>query len=707
MPPLSAVLAAVPVLTSASEGPPGYLGPTAALVVAAAVIGYVAARLRVVPIVGFLLAGVVIGPSALGLVSRTGAVSTVADIGIILLLFTIGIEFSLSRLARVWVWIVVGGGLQVLLTAAAGTGLTALAGGGVRDGVYTGFLLALSSTAIVLTMLAQRGESASTRGRLSLAVLISQDLAVVAMVLVVPLLGRGGGSSPGEQAAAGALALALAVAKATGVVVAVLVVARKVMPALLEVVARLCSPPVFLLSIVAICFGTAYLTSLAGVSVSLGAFLAGLMVSESPTSTQALAEVLPLQILFSAVFFVSVGLLLDLSFVADHLLLVLGGAVTVLVVKTALTSVAAVLVRVPWRTALATGLLLAQVGEFSFVLLTTGTAAGLSPLGLGASGTQVVVATTVLLMVASPLLAAAAARAEGMVGGTPRGGRADAAEAVAAAAGSGEHQMHDHVVIVGWGPTALDVAATLRDRDIDVLMTTLSPDGAAAAEADGHRVVRGDSIKGEVLREAGLADARAVVIAEDGAQDSARVVAAARAVTDAPIFVRPLDDMGHDGLVELVEAGADHVVDRGLASTRALTRSVLEGLDLPLHSALGEHVLVDTSRAVRFDWPGDDDGGCAHGTASHTVLAQAPGCLGCLREGSGWVHLRTCLTCGYVGCCDSSPRRHARAHAEGDHASGSGVEVGGAWRHPLVVSAEPGEGWGYCYLDDTTVEPGG
>ena len=705
MPPLSTALAAVPVLTQAPEGPPDYLGPTAALVVAAAVIGYVAARLKVVPIVGFLLAGVVIGPSALGLVPDSDVVSTVADIGIILLLFTIGIEFSLARLARVWVWIVVGGGLQVLLTTAAGTGLTALAGGGLRDGVYTGFLLALSSTAIVLTILAQRGESASTRGRLALAVLISQDLAVVAMVLVVPLLGSGGeGGSAGEQAAAGALALGLAVAKAAAVVLAVIVVARTVMPALLDLVARLCSPPVFLLAIVAICFGTAYLTSLAGVSVSLGAFLAGLMVSESRTSTQALAEVLPLQILFSAVFFVSVGLLLDLSFVAANLLLVLGAAVAVLVVKTVLTTVAALVVGVPWRSATATGLLLAQVGEFSFVLLTVGTAAGLSPLGLGEAGSQVVVASTVLLMVASPLLAAAGARVEALGGGTPRGGRAQAADAVAEAAGSDERPPHDHVVIVGWGPTALDVAATLRDREVAVLMTTLNPDGAAAAEADGHRVVRGDSIKAEVLRSAGLAEARAVVVAEDDAGDGARVVAAARAVTDAPIFVRPLDGVGHAGLVELVEAGADHVVDRDTASARALTRSVLEGLDLPLSSALGEHVLVDTSRAVRFRWPDPADGGCEHAAASHTVLPQAPGCLGCLREGTDWVHLRTCLSCGYVGCCDSSPSRHARVHAEGEHPGGVGVEVGGRERHPLVASAEPGEGWAYCYLDDTTVD---
>ncbi len=684
-----------PVLLSAASGPPAYLGPLAALVLAAAVIGYITARLKVVPIVGFLLAGVAIGPYGLGLLRSNEAVEAAADIGIILLLFTIGIQFSLARLARVWVWIVVGGGLQVVLTSAAGAGITGLLGGGVRDGVFTGFLLALSSTAIVLTILGSRGEQNTSRGRLALALLIAQDLAVVAMVLVVPLLGEGPGTmgSPEEQTRAGALALATAVGKAGLVILVVIVVARRVMPAVLDRVARLCSPPVFLLSIVAICFGTAYLTSLAGVSVSLGAFLAGLVVSESRSSTQAFAEILPLQIIFSAVFFVSVGMMLDLGFVVTHLPLVLGASLVVLVVKTALTTVAAIVVRVPWRSALATGLLLAQVGEFSFILLDVGTDAGLSPLGLGDDGVQVVVAATVLLMVFSPLLAAAGAWVERWRGGTP----AAIAEAADAKDAQDEPPLTEHVVIIGMGPAALEIAATLRAREVPVLMTTLNPDGAAAAEARGHSVLRGDSIKAQVLREAGVPQARGVVIAEDDAETGAQLVSAVRAVTRAPIFVRPLGDTD---VAELAEAGADHVVDRDTASARALTRSVLENLDLPLASSLGSSQLVDTSRVVRFPW--EDVDGCAHGAASRSVLPRAPGCVGCLREGTTWVHLRVCLSCGYVGCCDSSPQRHARAHASAVQRPESGVDVDGVERHPLVAAADADDHWGYCYLDGVT-----
>ncbi|SEM07829.1 Kef-type potassium/proton antiporter, CPA2 family [Blastococcus sp. DSM 46786] len=661
-------------LVTAAGEVPGYLGPTAALVVAAAVIGYLTARARVVPIVGFLVAGVLIGPAQFGVVDSSEAVEAAADIGVILLLFTIGIEFSLERLARVWTWIAVAGGLQLVLATGAGLGVTLALGGGWRDGLFTGFLLALSSTAIVLKLLGERRENSAVRGRLALAVLIAQDLAVVAMVLVVPLLGptaEGGGSGGG--------ALLWAVLTAVGVIVAVLVLARRVMPTVLDVVARTCSPEVFLLAIVAVCFGTAYLTALAGVSVSLGAFLAGLVVSESRASTQALAEVLPLQIVFSAVFFVSVGMLLDVGFMLANLPLVLGAAAGALVLKTLTTAVAATAVGIRLRTAAATGLLLAQVGEFSFVLLTVGTAAGLAPLGLADDGAQVVVAATVLLMLATPQLAAAAARLDRSRG---------AAAGPVSADEDGAHR--DHVAIIGWGPTALELAGTLRDRGVGVVMTTLNPDGAAQAEADGHTVVRGDPTKGEVLRVAGVPAARVAVVAEDDPEQAVRVVAAARAVTTAPIVARPL---GAVDVVELADAGADHVLDRDRISGHALERAVLAELGHRVAHPDRGRTVVDTTRVVRYAWP--DGSGCGHGDSSRPVVPWAHGCVGCLREGTEWVHLRTCLSCGYVGCCDSSPRRHARLHAAADD-------------HPLVASAEPGESWAYCFVDDVTVPaPGG
>jgi CPA2 family monovalent cation:H+ antiporter-2 len=345
----------MPVMMAAGTEIPAYLGPTAVLVIAAAAVGYLCVRMRVVPIVGFLLAGVLIGPAQLGLVSSTASVDAAAEVGVILLLFTIGIEFSLDRLAAVWRWIVAGGGAQVTLTTLAVLGLAVATGSGWRAGLFTGFLIALSSTAIVIKVLADAHATGTVRGRLALAVLILQDLAVVAMVMVIPLLG--------DSATGGLMSVVEALGLAVLVVVVVLVVARRVMPRLLEWVAAACSPEVFLLAVMAICFGTAYLTALTGISVSLGAFLAGLVVSESRHSTHALSEVLPLQVIFSAVFFVSVGMLLDLGVLMDNLPTVIAAGVLVVALKVAATAFALLPLRVGWRQAAATGLLLARWGS--------------------------------------------------------------------------------------------------------------------------------------------------------------------------------------------------------------------------------------------------------------------------------------------------------------------------------------------------------
>lgn len=389
---------------------PPFLSSTAVLVVAAAVIGYLSVRARIVPIVGFLLAGVLIGPTQLGIVSEVETVEAAAEVGVIFLLFTIGIEFSLQRLAAMRTWIALGGALQVGSSIAVVAGICTVLGVGWRDALFTGFLVSLSSTAIVLKLLGDSRDTATTRGRLAVALLVFQDLAVVGLVLLIPLLG-----TSGEQASGGDLVLALAVAGA--IIGVVLVGARRLVPPVLERVARTCSPEVFLLTILAVCFGTAYLTALAGVSVSLGAFLAGLLVSESRLSSQALGEVLPLQILFSAVFFVSVGMLLDVRFLLVNLPVVLAGVALVLVVKVLTTWFAVSVLR--WRdravgagAAFGSALLLAQVGEFSFVLQTVGADAGLSPGGLGEDGAQAFVAASVLLLLATPLLAALGRRVE-------------------------------------------------------------------------------------------------------------------------------------------------------------------------------------------------------------------------------------------------------------------------------------------------------
>ena len=236
----------MPPLATAAAQP--FMVQAVVLIVAAAVIAYLSYRIGLVPIVGFLLAGAVIGPHALGLVKDPELVNQAAEIGVMLLLFTIGIEFSLDKLASLKTLIFGGGGLQVVLTSLATMLLLRLGGVPWQAGLFTGFLVALSSTAITLKLLADRGESDTAWGQVALGLLIFQDLAVVVMVLLVPMLGGQLGSTAD---------IVIALTKALAIIAIVLMVARRVMPPLLERVARTCSPELFLLAVVAICFGTA------------------------------------------------------------------------------------------------------------------------------------------------------------------------------------------------------------------------------------------------------------------------------------------------------------------------------------------------------------------------------------------------------------------------------------------------------------------
>jgi CPA2 family monovalent cation:H+ antiporter-2 len=761
------------------------------LVLAAAVIAYACFRIGLVPIVGFLVAGVVIGPHGLGLVKDQAMVDVAAEVGVMFLLYTIGIEFSLDKLARIKRLIFGGGGLQVVGTSLGMMGLLWLGGVEWRAGLFTGFLVALSSTAIVLKLLADRLETNSPHGQVALGLLIFQDLAVIVMVLLVPMLAGGGGS-------AGAIAWALA--KAAAIIVVVLVFARRVMPLVLEQVARTCSPELFLLSVIAICFGTAFLTNLAGVSLSLGAFLAGLVVSESRFSEHALGEILPLQILFSAAFFVSVGMLLDLGFLFANLPLVLLAVAAVLLVKVLTTGISVLALGYPLPVAAASGLMLAQVGEFSFVLERAGRALGLTPAGLGADGSQVFIASTVLLMVATPLLTSL-----GVAFGR-RVGRLEEERVAAAEPPTSPHAgLENHVIVAGYGEAARRLVRVLHGSHIPYIITTLSPAGANEAEADGLPVLRCDATKVHSLHLAGADHAKLLVIADDDPGTARRIAAVARTVnptmrilvrTPYVAEVEALAEVGVDRVVaEELESvvqlftdvmrtyqidgseilGHEETIRRaGYAALRSLGRpseavaecalgpdcldrrtvlirasapaagQALAALDLDARFALR----VDALRrhATQFDNPdgaivlevGDEltlagsagafaeaaplfrvgtlsaaeaaaidgaaerrrvdtnqsitltpaaDAACTHLDRINTVKPRTPGCEECLRDRTRWVHLRICMSCGHVGCCDSSPHKHATAH----------------WhetQHPIMRSLEPGETWGWCFADE-------
>ena len=530
---------------AAGESVP-FLREAALLALAAAVFGYVCQRVKIVPIVGFLLAGVLVGPGGLGVVGDRETVAALAEYGVILLLFTIGLEFSLGRLWAIKNLIFGAGGLQTLGTAAVVTAIVWPLGGW-RAGVFTGCLVALSSTAIVLKLLGDAGKTQSDVGRASVGVLIFQDLAVVAMVMLVPML------APDGEGGVGPLLRAVGVAVA--VITAVLLFARKIVPIILEYVARTCRGEIFLLSVIAICVATAWLTSLAGVSAALGAFLGGLVVSESKFRHHALGEVMPLQILFSAAFFVSVGMLLDPRFVVANPLIVVAVIVAAAVVKFVIATLAVKAVGRPWRTSAGAGLALAQVGEFAFVLATVGVAAGLSPLGRE-DGYDVFIAASVVLMLLTPVMVA--------------GGFKIAGDATPTLADDG-----GHVVIDGWGEAGRAVAASLREAGRRVVVVTLNPAGAREAEGAGFEVVRGATDRAASLAEAGAERADLIVIGDDDAEATERAAAVARQFADRDGRATRIVARVSPGHAEAVRAaGADVVIESANGDVGPLVRAV-------------------------------------------------------------------------------------------------------------------------------------
>jgi CPA2 family monovalent cation:H+ antiporter-2 len=654
----------LPFLLAAGKTPE-FLAELAGLLVAGTLIAYIGARLGLVPIVGFLLAGVLIGPNALGVVNDREVIDAAAEVGVILLLFTIGMEFSLERLARLWRAIFLGGGLQVGLTTLLSVAVLLALGVGGRAAIYTGLLVALSSTALVLRLLSDRGEIGEEYGSASVGLLLFQDLAIIPMVLLVPALGSSGGSL-GEIVAALAIAVAI--------IGAVLAFARRLMPPLLEVVARTCSPEIFLITVIAICFGTAYLTSLAGVSVALGAFLAGLVVHESRFGAHALSEILPLQIVFSATFFVSIGMLADPGFVTDNIALVLLSVLAVLVIKAVATAASVRALGYSTAVAGASALLLAQVGEFSFVLDQVGRDEGLTPGDLGEEGTQTLIATTVLLMVATPTLSGLGRRLVGVREQPPL--RAPDDGRLRRSGIEPDHDLRDHVILAGYGEGARAAVPALRDSGIPFLITTLNPGGAREAIGEGLPVIQGDHTKAALLERAGVSDARLLVVVDDELETTYRVASVARALNPRVEILARVEADGD--VAAIADAGVDRVISGESASARRVGAAVLHQC-----GRASANAALDPDRIVRFEPTGE---GCEHTGQTVPVRPSADGCESCLRSGDEWVHLRICLICGHVGCCDSSPNRHASAHF---------AETG----HPLIASAERGENWAYCYID--------
>ncbi len=517
-------------------------------------------RAKVPSIAGFILTGTLVGPTALGLVEESRQVEVLAEIGVVLLLFGIGLELSLDRLRRLWKAVIVGGGTQVAITIACTALLARSFGLPTGSAFFLGCVVAVSSTAVVLRGLSVRGELDVPHGRLAVGILVFQDLCVVPMVLAVPFL-AGGSDSPRE--------IAVAIVTAVAILVGVLVAASFIVPRILVFIANTKERELFILSVFLVCFGTAWVVSLAGVSLALGAFLAGLVVAGSEFRHQAMADLIPARDVLASLFFISVGMLLDLSAVIAHLTSTVGLLTAIVVGKFAIILLSASLLRLPLRVGILSAAALCQVGEFSFVLLSAASGTDLLEPVLSHNVLVAIILSMLLTPVVIPFgpkLASSASRVPWLnrrLGAEPPG--VDVRE-----------PHSDHVIVVGHGTTGRAVCEALRSEGIAYVAVDANPDNVRVAREAGDRTVLGDATQKEVLAELGCRDARLVVLSINDAGDTERVVRTIHDnFPDTEIVVRGQYEMDSESLRV---AGAKEVITSEATSSAATVRAVLAAL---------------------------------------------------------------------------------------------------------------------------------
>lgn len=525
-------------------------------------------RFKIPPIVGLITAGLIIGPSGLALVAQDDIISVISEIGVILLLFTIGLEFSIDDLKRLRTIVLVGGPLQVLLsTLLLGSSAYVVAhwvtpqGISVEGAALIGMAMALSSTAICTKVLKDRRELGLPHGRAVMGILIFQDIAVVPLMIITTLLAPGGTLTNTD--------IAIQLGTMIGVTVVLIVGLRYALPRIIPYVTRTATPEVLILGGLALCFGTAYVTSLAGVSMALGAFIAGLAIGGSEEGHTIGRVLQPMRDAFTSVFFLSIGLLVNISW--QWLPMNIITALGILVANAVVVTLVLIPLRVNPRTAVMAAVILAQVGEFSFVLATAGASLGV----ISDFDLQNLIVSIIITMVVTPLLITFAPwfaeRATPVVEQVlPGQSWFDPSSTVV---------MEDQaptVTIIGGGVLGANVAQVLKRTTIPYRMLELNPQNVARLRRDGCNVVQGDLSSEEDLERAGIESATVIIVAVSDHTVMAHGVATVRKLRpDAMVMARVRYARDAE---EMSRRGADVVITEEYESSIQMFAAVLEHL---------------------------------------------------------------------------------------------------------------------------------
>ena len=526
-------------------------------------------KINLPSIVGFLIAGMLIGPYGFDLIKSVNQISVMAEIGVMLLMFTIGLEFSLSQLIRIKKFLLIAGGFQLLITIIFCTIIFTILGIEINLAIFFSLLVSLSSTAIVLKILSDKDELESPHGKISIGILIFQDLAIVPMFLLLPLLSGFGQLEVGE--------IALRLLIAVGVLAGLLFLARFLMPLIVYQLANIRSREAFTIGVILLLLGTAYITHSFGLSFALGAFIAGLILSESDYNHQIVSDILPFRDSFNSIFFVSIGLLLNIQFVLENVLLISGLTFGIILVKTIVIVAIVYFMKYPLRIGILAGLGLAQIGEFSFVLAQ----AGLNFKLIGNDYYNSFLASTIFSMILTPLII----KLSPFI--------ADKSSALEKDEKHSENyldNLHAHVIIAGFGLNGSNLARVLKETGIKYIVTELNPDTVKKEKAKGEKIIYGDISKEEVLKAIKIDKANTIVYAiSDPAvtKMSLKLVKKLHPNIYALVRTRYVNEVD-----ELKILGADDVIPEEFETALQIFRKVLERYHIPLNVIMKQTTIL-------------------------------------------------------------------------------------------------------------------
>ncbi|MDH5542848.1 MAG: cation:proton antiporter [Nitrospinota bacterium] len=535
-----------------------YLQDILIIFAGSALVVFLFGKIRIPSIVGFLVTGGLLGPSGFSLVQDREVIEVLAEIGVALLLFTVGLEFSMTKIIQMGKMVFIGGSIQVLVTIGIVTVGMYLVFGQFELAVFTGMLVSLSSTAVVLKLLMDKGEVHTKQGADITSLLVFQDMAVIPMMLITPML-VGGKADVSEFIKMGGTGLLL--------IFAVVVGTKWVVPWVLHETVKTRNRELFVIVVLILSLGTAHLSHLVGLSLALGAFLAGMMISDSEYSHQVVADILPFRDSLNSLFFVSIGMLLDLHYAIDNIGLVLILSICVVLVKFPAAALPSVIFKYPFRFGIVTGLSLSQIGEFSFILLQFGKRIGLD---LG-DIYQPFLAAAVLTMGSTPFMMKLGEKLRDIwIDHRSKSGKKD--EADASPFGVYE-KIKGHVVIIGFGLNGQNLARVLKATGISYNILEMNPATVRKFAALGEPIHYGDATRERVLSHAGIETARVLVVAISDPAMERRVVPLARQMNHALHIVARMKYVTE--IEPLLRLGADEVITEEFETSIEILAHVL------------------------------------------------------------------------------------------------------------------------------------